>query len=369
MNPLGSSPPGAPGTRILIADDDDGVRRSLARLLSRHGYTSRGAADAEDAIAELDRYEFDVLLCDIDMPGISGLELLEQMSAYPDIATVIVTGKDDPNIASVALERGAYGYVIKPFEPNEILINIANALRRLGLEQESRRQQGRLEEMVKERTNELWRAIGDLERAYEELRDSRTETVERLSLAAEFRDDETARHIQRMSRYCELLALRQGYDTQDAESLRVAAVMHDVGKIGIPDSILLKPGPLTDDERTVIETHSEIGYRILKGSNSEVLKLGATIAFTHHERMDGEGYPRGLRGGDIPIEGRIVAIADVFDALTTDRVYRRALPLGEAIGIMNGGRRSQFDGELLDVFLEGIDEVLVIQGNYIEARS
>lgn len=366
MNLSASLEPGSATVRILIVDDDGDVRRVLVHLLSSAGYEPHEASDAEDAISELDRFDFSVMLCDIDMPGISGVDLLDQMAAYPEMATVMVTGKDDPAVATAALERGAYGYVIKPFEPNEILIGVANALRRLRLEQQSREYQGQLEEMVRERTTELWKAINDLEQAYEELRGSRTETVERLSRAAEFRDDGTARHIQRMSRYCERLALRHGYDAQDAESLRVAAVMHDVGKIAVPDNILLKPGPLTPQERKVIEDHCDIGHRILGGSSSEILELGASIAFTHHERIDGTGYPRGLPGADIPLEGRIAAIADVFDAITSDRVYRKALPLGEAVDIMNAGRGSQFDAELVDEFLDAMPEVLVIQGRFVE---
>ncbi len=353
--------------RVLVADDDEPIRRLLTRVLSRNGYECDEAADAEEALAQLERGGFSVLLCDIDMPGLSGLELLEGLTErYPDLATVMVTGTDDTEVADAALERGAYGYVIKPFQPNEILISVANALRRLRLEQENRSQQARLEEMVRERTAELWKAVSSLEQAHEELRASRAETVERLSMAAEFRDDETARHLQRMSRYCEMLALRYGFDVQRSELLRIASVMHDVGKIGIPDSILLKQGSLTPEERRIMQGHTEIGHRILDGSRSEVLRVGATIAYTHHERPDGHGYPRRLRGEDIPIEGRIAAIADVFDALTTDRVYRRALPLGEALDTMRRGAGTQFDAKLLSCFLEGLDEALAIRAEHLD---
>ncbi|MQB02461.1 MAG: HD domain-containing protein, partial [Actinobacteria bacterium] len=171
-------------------------------------------------------------------------------------------------------------------------------------------------------------------------------------MAAELRDTETGAHIERMSRYCALLAKTIGTDKRRAELIRLASQMHDVGKIGIPDSILLKPGALTPTERTVMQAHTDIGHRILAGSRSELLQLAATIALTHHERIDGGGYPRNLSGDEIPLEGRIAAIADVFDALTSTRVYRGAILIKEALGIMTKGRATQFDAELLDAFFD-----------------
>jgi putative two-component system response regulator len=186
--------------------------------------------------------------------------------------------------------------------------------------------------------------------------------VNRLSIAAEFRDNETAQHIRRMSHYCALLAAKTGMDREKTDLIRVASQMHDVGKIGIPDSILLKNGRLTPQERIVIEQHPGIGHRILRGSTSELLQIAATIALSHHERIDGAGYPNKIKGDDIPIEARVAAIADVFDALTTNRVYRGAFHLQEAVDIMKEGRGTQFDADLLDLFLESLSEVLEIKG-------
>ncbi|HEX2056825.1 MAG TPA: HD domain-containing phosphohydrolase [Actinomycetota bacterium] len=199
-----------------------------------------------------------------------------------------------------------------------------------------------------------------------ELRLTQDAVVERLSIAAEFRDDETARHVQRMSRYTALLARRAGATPARAEEVRIASVMHDVGKIGIPDSILLKPGKLTPEERRIMEQHSEIGYRILSGSRSELLTLAAQIAWTHHERFDGNGYPRRIAGDDIPVEGRMAAIADVFDALTSNKVYKKASPVPQAVEIMREGRGSHFDGALLDLFLDSMDEVVRIKERYAD---
>jgi putative two-component system response regulator len=350
-------------TQILVVDDEEGMRRTLVRLLERHGYKCGWAADPSEARRRMNEQDFAVVLTDMNMPGgESGLDLImEFRRTHPNAATVMITGVDDPDLANTALEVGAYGYVIKPFESNEILINVANALRRRSLEIENRTHRARLEQMVRDRTQELWNAVAELEDAEKRLRVSQEETIERLSIAAEFRDDETARHIHRMSRYCGHIARAVGIEGERSELIRVASQMHDVGKIGIPDSILLKPGALTPEERSIMERHSEMGYQILCGSHSELLGVAATIAYTHHEKYDGSGYPRGLKATDIPLEGRIAAIADVFDALTSDRVYKKALPLTQAIEVMERGRALHFDPELLDHFLGSMNTVVAIK--------
>ncbi|MEA2623885.1 MAG: cyclic di-GMP phosphodiesterase [Chloroflexota bacterium] len=196
--------------------------------------------------------------------------------------------------------------------------------------------------------------------ARQSLRRSHEETIRRLSRAAEFRDDDTGTHIERVSRYCALIAMRLGLDPEHSEQLRIASPMHDVGKIGVVDAILRKPGPLDTAERAAMQRHAEIGHSILAGSGAELLERAATIAWTHHERYDGRGYPRGLAGERIPLDGRIVAVADVFDALTTDRVYRRAYSHEEALGIMRVERGRHFDPRVLDAFLGGEAEIKVI---------
>ena len=348
--------------RILVVDDEEPIRRTLTRLLERYGYECSQAADADEAKAHLEVSSVALVLSDVNMPGESGLDLVMHIADHhPGTATVMVTGEDDPAFANLALETGAYGYIIKPLEPNEVLINVANALRRLRLEIENRNHRERLEQMVRERTAGLWEAVKDLETAQRDLRTSREETIQRLSVAAEFRDDETAKHLERMSRYCALLAEKVGWEVSRCEFLRLASVMHDVGKIGIPDSILLKPAKLDPDEWQVMKKHSEYGYRILSGSEAELLNLAARVALTHHERVDGTGYPQALVEDEIPLEGRIAAVADVFDALTTDRVYRKAFTAAEAFEIMREGRGDQFDSRLFDEFVGARDVVLGIK--------
>jgi putative two-component system response regulator len=351
--------------RILIVDDDETVCSMLTRMLGRHGYGCESAANGAEARSALASAPFDLALCDLNMPGESGLEIIEHVaSEHPETATIMVTGTDDSAIAEKALELGTYGYVIKPFYNNELLINIANALRRRRLELESRRHRTALETAVRERTSELQTSIEALHRSELEVRQSQKETITRLSRAAAFRDGDMAPHIESMSHLCHLIARRLGLDRELCELFYLASPLHDVGKIGIPDSILLKPGPLDAREREIVQTHAEIGYRMLAGSGGEMLDLAASIAWTHHEHFDGNGYPRGLTGENIPIEGRIAAVADVFDALTSDRVYRPAFTVEAAVEEMRLLRGTQFDPEVLDVFLDSLEEVLDVKDMY-----
>jgi putative two-component system response regulator len=334
-------------TRILVVEDDQHVSRLVHDMLERRGYSSTVTDNAADADRILDEDEPELVLCDVNLPGASGLDLTRHAAEdHPETAVVMVSGLDDPAIAEQALTLGAYGYIIKPFTPNELLIGVANALRRRTLELERRRRHEELERIVQLRTAAL--------------RQSHEETIRRLASAAESRDRTTGRHIERMSRLSELLAQRAGLGPERCELVRIATPLHDLGKIGIPDRILLKEGALGAEEWEVMRTHPQIGHDLLSGSGAELLDLAALVALTHHEKMDGSGYPRGLAGAAIPLEGRIAAVADVFDALTSDRPYRPAHTPEEAVEIMGAGRGNHFDPDLLDLFLDGFDTVLGI---------
>ena len=355
--------------RVLIVEDDDEVCSALVKLLDRRGYSCVVAATAEEAVARLEEDSFELLLTDMDKPGGTGLDLLtKNIDDVNDTGTIVITAADDPDVAEAALAAGAYGYIVKPFKGNEVLISVASALRRRRVEVDGRNHRLRLEQMVRDRTGETWTYIAQLEQAEREMRSLQDETIQRLSVAAEFRDNESLRHIQRMSRYCALIADMLGEDGDRCELIRVASALHDVGKIGIPDNILMKPGSLTNLEWEVMKRHCEIGHRILSGSSTELLKTAASIALTHHERVDGTGYPHGLRGDEIPIEGRIAAIADVFDAVTSDKVYRKAIPMSKAIRILKEGRGTQFDATLLDLFLAEQGRILGIKERYADLR-
>lgn len=352
-------------TNILIVDDEEYLRRTLAWQLEEGGYSCTLAASAEEARQRLKEKEFALVLCDVNMPGESGLDLVQDvMAEYSDSGVVMVSGVDNPAVANIALERGASGYIVKPFTTNEVLINVANALRRRRLEIENRHHRERLEQVVEQRTADLQKALERLKQAEKEIRQSREETIYRLARVAESRDLETAQHIVRMSRYCELLARRLNLGEERCELIRLASPMHDIGKVAVPDRILHKEGALTPEEITIMRRHAEAGYHILADSHVELLNLAAAIALTHHEKFDGTGYPRGLRGQEIPLEGRIAAIADVFDAITTKRVYKPAYPLEQACDMMREGSGHHFDPELLQVFLQYLDDIGQIMKQY-----
>lgn len=327
----------AKAIRILLVDDEEQIRAVLDRWLIAEGYECDQAADAEEAQGLLQQRHYDVLLCDIMMPGTSGVDLvLDVRRTHPDVAVIMVTGLDDPKIGTFSVKVGAYGYVTKPFERIEILMHVANAIERRRLSLVAQDHECRLEREVEERTAEV--------RRREE------EIALRLVSASEYRDEETGAHIRRIGLYASALAEALGWDTQMVDDLRVAAPMHDIGKIGVPDTILLKPGRLTDEEFEVVKQHSEIGAKILDGTDVSLLRIAAQIALCHHEKWDGSGYPRGLRGEEIPAIARLVAIIDVYDALTTDRVYRAAMSEQDALGIMDKSRGCHFDPAMYDRF-------------------
>jgi putative two-component system response regulator len=349
---------------ILVVDDEVKVQKLIVHILERVGYTDVKVASSNDeARSILKTGSVELILTDMQMPGGTGMDLLTFVhETLPEVATLMITGVDDPGVAEKALDLGAYGYLIKPFRVSEVVIGVRNALKRRSLEKENRDHRDHLEERVRLRTAHLWTAVNQLERAHQDIRKSRTETIERLAFAAEYRDQDPGRHVIQMSRYCELLARETTPPADElAASIRDAASLHDVGKIGVPDKILSKPGTLSPEERCVMETHARIGHSILGGSRSPVLQLAAEIALTHHEWVDGTGYPEGLLGLEIPLSGRIAAIADVFDALTTDRQYRHAYPFLEAVRMMKIESGTHLDAELLETFWGLMPEILRIK--------
>jgi putative nucleotidyltransferase with HDIG domain len=281
------------------------------------------------------------VLCDVNMPGENGFGLLRTISEeHPEVAVIMVTALADVRAAEPAARYGALGYVLKPFLSSEILINVATALTRRD------REQARLDE----RTIALDHAVRQLSLAEQTVQALHEETV-RLATVAEWRDPCTGEHLQSMSHLSGQLAIAAGLAAPQVDLVRVASMLHDLGKVAVPDTILLKEGPLTLAERAVMQEHSETGAAMLRGSSLEVLQTGALIALTHHERWDGGGYPRGLARTEIPLEARIVAIADVYDALSSVRPYKPAWPQDRVVATLLAGRGSQFDPDLLDLFL------------------
>jgi len=344
------------GETILCVDDDTHVQRLIKRMLAAAGHPCVCAGSVEEAREVLGGDRFALVLCDINLPGRSGLVLLEELAGRaPEVATLMVTGRDEPELADATIERGAYGYVTKPFSQNELLIDVANALHRRGLEIERRTYESRLEEIVAQRTSELEEAVRGLELAQADLRRSYRETLLRLGRAIEYHDVETGAHVERVGDYACSIAVALGLDPDWAELLRLAAPLHDVGKLAVTERILVKDGKLTQAEIVEMRRHAEIGHDLLAGSGNELLDLAATVAWTHHERWIGDGYPRGIAAEEIPLEGRIVAVADVFDALTSDRPYRRRLEISAALAYLSDQSGRGFDAAVVDAFLGSID--------------
>ena len=350
---------------ILIVDDQPANVSLLEKILAGSGYENLTSTTDPRAVEELVRSaKPDLLLLDLQMPHLDGFEVMRILGTMPEaegLPIIVLTADITDEAKHASLGMGAKDFLTKPLDAIEVLLRIKNQLETRFLQQQLKEHNELLEVRVRERTQELWSTIRSLEKAENDLLISQEETVRRLSIAAEFRDDDTARHIVRMSHYCAFLAEGAGLDEETCRALRTASQMHDVGKIGTPDSILLKKGRLTPEERTIMERHAEDGWSILQGSDSALLQMAATVALTHHERVDGTGYPQKLSGDDIPLLGRIAAIADVFDALSTNRVYRAAFPLPEVWRMMREGRGSHFDADLLDLFFDSMDGVLAIK--------
>lgn len=334
------------GARLLVIDDEVANLDLLRALLTRAGY--RHLTLVSDPLQAVERFETlnpDMVLLDLHMPGLDGFAVLEQIAglvAEDDFVPVVVLTADAARPARErALELGAHDFLTKPFDVTEVLLRVRNHLRTRRLHDRVRRHRELLEEQVRERTRDLDEA--------------RLELLERLGLAAEYRDDDTHQHTERVGRNAAHLARAVGIAPASVEVLSQAAPLHDIGKIGVSDKTLLKPGPLTATEREQMRAHTRIGARILAESRSEVLFVGEEIALTHHEHWDGSGYPRGLRGEDIPLSGRLVAVVDVFDALTHRRPYKEAWPVEASVDELRRQRGLQFDPDLVDAFIGLLD--------------
>ena len=331
--------------RILIVDDEQSNVDILRRVIERAGIVRiESTTDPREAAALYVKHRPDLILLDLHMPGKDGLAVMDELNEIAEasyLPILMLTGDMTPEARQEALSRGAKDFVNKPFHSDEVLLRIRTLLETRFLYFQVQSQNQILEAKVRERTR-------DLEAA-------QVEIIERLARAAEFRDDNTGQHTERVGQMAALLARQLGLPDQKVTLIRRAAPLHDVGKIGIPDAVLLKLGKLTLDEFELVKTHTTIGARILSGSRFEVLRLAEEIAFSHHERWDGDGYV-GISREQIPLAGRIVAVADVFDALTQKRPYKAAWPVTEAIAEIERQRARQFDPEIVDAFLRVIEQ-------------
>ncbi len=341
---------------ILIVDDEPVNLKLLDKMLRMQGYTNLILVDDPRDVLDLYlEWHPDLILLDINMPHLDGFQVMEQLRGLNDPILppiVVLTAQQGKDYLLRALASGARDFLTKPFDRTELLMRVRNLLDAHLAHRFLHDQTATLEAMVRIRT--------------EELRRTRLEVVQRLGKAAEYRDEETGNHILRMSHTCALLARSLGWSEAECELMLNASPMHDIGKIGIPDAILLKPGKFEPDEWEIMKSHAIIGAKLLEGDDSDLMRMAREIALTHHEKWDGSGYPNGLAGEAIPQAGRIAAIADVFDALTSARPYKTAWTVEAAVDMLREQRGRHFDPELVDVFIEELPRILAIRQRFAD---
>lgn len=328
--------PGDSPSRILVVDDEEIVREIFYTGILRAGYECHTAPSGIAALEMLERTAYDVVITDIQMPGLSGIDLLQKIRERYDTDIMVMTGFFEDFDYVKIIELGAKDFIQKPVRVGELVVRLKRVLH---------------ERMILNQRNQ----------AFQEVKQSYLDTLNRLALAAEYKDEDTGDHIMRIGSYCPLMGEKLGLPREEIEMIRHASPMHDVGKIGIPDKILLKPAKLTAEEFEKMKEHTVIGGRLLENSRSKILESARIIALTHHEKWDGSGYPNGLAGEYIPISGRIVALADTFDALTSRRPYKDPYPIEVALDIIRKERGRHFDPTLIDILLDCIDEFVGIK--------
>ncbi len=347
---------------ILIVDDQPQNIELLEALLSLETYDRVTASTGQEALDILAHHPIDLLLLDVMMPGMDGFEVtrkVRQEATLSQLPIILITALKDTEDRVKGIEAGCDDFLSKPIEKMELLARVRSLLKIKAYNDLMRDYNTELETAVAKRTE-------DLNQALTHIKTFSLETIYRLSKASEYRDEDTGTHIQRMSHYSAAVARRLGLDAHTVETILYAAPMHDVGKIGIPDMILLKPAKLDPLEWEIMKQHTLIGAAILKGSDAEYIKLAEIIALNHHEKWDGSGYPNCLCGTKIPLAGRIVAIADVFDALTSKRPYKDPFPWDEALSIITEARGTHFDPDVVDAFLSIQNEIAAIQQKFNE---
>ncbi len=339
--------------RILAVDDNILNIQILKKILSSAGFINiTSTTDPTQVLSLYQEIKPDLILLDINMPKMDGFAVMAQLSALnpDDYLPILILTAEEESVRFKALQSGGKDFLHKPYDRLEVVLRSHNILQVRLLYKQIKNHNLSLEDQVSGRTKEL--------------KDTRLDVVHRLAGAAELKDATTGAHIQRMSLYCQVLAQAIGFSKEQAELVLTASPLHDIGKIAIPDAILLKTGKLEPHEFEVIKTHTTLGAKILSGSNSVFLRMAETIALTHHEKWDGSGYPHKIKGDDIPTVGRICAVADVFDALTSDRPYKKAWSFEEAVAEIHKGMGSHFDPKLVQAFLDIRKDIESIYQSY-----
>ena len=341
-------PANRPCARLLIVDDELAHQKVLTAMLEQNGMACKAVSSAQEALDLLQKEPMDAVVADLNMPRVSGMELLTEIRMrYPHLVFMMATGIEDVRLGVQAMRHGADDYLIKPLQMDAVLISLERAFYKKSIERELESYRHSLEAMVCRRTVQLQNAVRDIEQSY-------ADTLDALGAAIDLRDGQTSGHSRRVA-LCSINLLSRLHGTpEQLKTLMMGAFLHDVGKLAIPDAILLKPDVLTDEERRTMERHVQIGYDLVK--RIPFLADAAEIILAHHERWDGKGYPRGLKGNQIPLNARIFAVADALDAMTSDRPYRLASPLKDARNEIRRLAGTQFDSEIVSVFLSIPDD-------------
>jgi putative nucleotidyltransferase with HDIG domain len=336
--------------RILVVDDEEAIREIVSAILSAAGYACKQASSGMEALALLSSGEvFELMLSDLMMADLDGIGLLERTKEkFPDMPVVMVTAVHDISVALAAIRNGAYDYLLKPFEREQLLNAVARALENRRLKVENRTYQTNLESLVAARTDQLQVALRDLERSYDN-------TLQALGDALDLKDAETEGHSKRVTAFTIAIAREMGVPREQILVIARGAFLHDIGKMAIPDKILLKPGKLNEEERAIMREHCYHGYQMIK--KIPFLVEACDIVYSHQEHFDGSGYPRGLKGTEIPLGARIFSVADTLDAIISDRPYRPARSMTQARDEIKAWSGRQFDPEVVDVFLKMPDEI------------
>lgn len=345
---------------ILIVDDLPQNIELLEAYLAPQGYEILTASSGAEALEKLASHSVDLILLDVMMTEMDGFEVarrVRQNDTMRLLPIILVTALYETEDRVKGIEAGCDDFISKPVDKSELVARVRSLLKVKAYNDLLNNYRKELECEVAKKTQEIKHTL-------KQLKEASLETIHRLSLAAEYKDEDTGAHIVRMSHYCAAIASQIGLDEHTVETILYAAPMHDIGKIGIPDKILLKPGKLDTPEWEIMKQHALIGAEILKDSDAEFIKMGEIIARSHHEKFDGSGYPGGLKGTQIPIAGRIAAVADVFDALVSKRPYKEAFSVEKSLSIIKEGRGGHFDPEVVDAFFAIQDEILAIKKQY-----
>lgn len=329
---------------VLVVDDEEPIRTVYRDAIRLSGFQSTAAGSAAEALDILKNIHADVVITDVRMPDMNGIELMGRIREKYDTDIIVMTGYAEDYTYEKIIALGAKDFIHKPVNLGELL--------------------ARLKRVTHERM-----LVKQRNQAFTELKEAYIDTVNRLVIASEYKDEDTGDHIMRISRFCSFIAKWLNMPSDFVETISYASPMHDVGKIGIPDKILLKPGKLDPDEFEIMKTHTVIGAKILAHAKPAIIRMAYDIALTHHERWDGKGYPRGLSEDQIPVCGRIVAVADTFDALTSSRPYKKPYPPAVAAEIIKSERGKQFDPEITDIFIEHLDDIISLRGVPGEGES